>query len=166
MKELMPSKKLNFFMWNKFRTDVEDQPRVTSMPAFTRCCKARLEKQFNTEINLLSHLHPTIVIKILGTLPRFLGSWMQFHLLSQLWWFLVLLFRICAYPIQMGWPRSSCELSVFELLTCSMKKKCICLVLADTLMSHYTMFCFFPAAFSWIPLINLSLLGSLELFFS
>nr|XP_011466875.1 PREDICTED: uncharacterized protein LOC105352200 isoform X4 [Fragaria vesca subsp. vesca] len=46
------------------RTDVEDQPRVTSMPAFTRCCKARLEKQFNTEINLLSHLHPTIVIKV------------------------------------------------------------------------------------------------------
>nr|XP_011466876.1 PREDICTED: uncharacterized protein LOC105349343 [Fragaria vesca subsp. vesca] len=45
------------------RTDVEDQPPVTSIPAFTRCCQGRLEKQFNTEIKILSHLHHTIVIK-------------------------------------------------------------------------------------------------------
>nr|XP_011464925.1 PREDICTED: uncharacterized protein LOC101308585 isoform X1 [Fragaria vesca subsp. vesca] len=44
------------------RTDVEDQPPVTSIPAFTRCCQARLEKQFNTEINPLSHLHTTPVM--------------------------------------------------------------------------------------------------------
>nr|XP_011466858.1 PREDICTED: uncharacterized protein LOC105352187 [Fragaria vesca subsp. vesca] len=59
--DLTPSKKLNVFIWNKFRLiglDVDDQPPVTSIPAFTRCCQARLEIQFNTEINLLSHLPP------------------------------------------------------------------------------------------------------------